>query len=164
MTSIASHPISRDRALRSGDRWLASICLLVVAGTHVPLIPEHLREATYVGVAFILLALTSVLLAGALLVLDTISVWASVAVLNGLAVIAYVVTRTVGLPLLGDDVGNWLEPLSFPALASELIAVAAAMSVLRGESTGPRRRLDTQVPRKWHRSHASAAAGVRPTQ
>lgn len=117
-------------ALRSDDRWLAVVCLLVTAGTHLPLVPEHLREARPLGVAFVLLATACVTLAIALTVRDTVVVWAGVVLLDALAVSAYVVTRTVALAGLSGDVGNWLEPLSFPALTAELLALAVGCSVL----------------------------------
>lgn len=117
------------------------VCLLVDAGAHVPLIPEHWQEARYAGVGFALFAGFSLVLAVAVAGHDTVAVWAGVAVLEVLAISAYVVTRIVALPRLGDDVGSWLEPLSFPALAAELIAVVVAASVL----VRARRRRDTAV-------------------
>lgn len=123
--------------LRAGDRGLAIVCLLVDAGAHVPLIPAHWQEARYAGVGFALFTGVSLVLAVAVAGHDTVAVWAGVAVLEVLAIAAYVVTRIVALPRLGDDVGSWLEPLSFPALAAELIALMVAVSVLvRGRSRG----------------------------
>lgn len=121
---------SRTGALRSDDRWLAVVCLLVTAGTHLPLVPAHLREARVLGVAFALLAVACVALAIGLTARDTVAVWAGVVGLDALAVSAYVGTRTVALPGLSDDVGNWLEPLALPALTAELLALAVGCSVL----------------------------------
>ena len=123
------------RALRSGDRWLVALCLAATAASHVPLIPEHLEEAPYIGVSFAVLAVVSVALGIALVVRDTVAVWSAVALLEGFAVVAYVASRTVGLPLLGDDIGSWAEPLSFPALVSEVIAAAVAFAVVRKART-----------------------------
>jgi hypothetical protein len=140
MTAVAAGPPPRTRAphlrgvgsrpLRTGDRGLAVVCLLVGAGAHVPLIPAHWQEARYAGVAFVIFTVASLALAVVVAGHDTVAVWAGVAALEVLAITAYVVTRTVALPRLGDDVGSWLEPLSFPALAAELIAVVVAVSVL----------------------------------
>lgn len=147
VTAVIASPSPRTRAprlrgvgappLRAGDRGLAFVCLLVGAGAHVPLIPEHWQEARYAGAAFALFAVASLVLAVTLAGHDTVAVWAAVAVLEVLAITAYVVTRTVALPRLGGDVGSWLEPLSFPALAAELIGVVVAASVLvRARATG----------------------------
>lgn len=146
------------RALRSDDRWLAVVCLLVAAGTHLPLVPEHLREARPLGVGFVLLAGACVVLAIALTVRDTVVVWAGVVGLDALAVSAYVVTRTVALPGLSGDVGNWLEPLSFPALTAELVALAVACSVLArqvrsGLGDAPRRTGLPPLAAAAHRAH-----------
>jgi len=131
--------LRRGRVLRSGDRWLVALCLAVTAASHAPLIPEHLKEAPYIGVSFAALALASVVLGLALVLHDSVAVWGAVALLEALAVVAYVVSRTVGLPLLGDDIGSWAEPLSFPALVSEVIAAAMAVTVLRRARTAARR-------------------------
>lgn len=130
MTTPALERTQTHGALRAGDRWLAAVCLLVSAGTHLPLVPEHLAEARYIGIGFLLLALASVALAVSLAVRDTVAVWAVVATVEALALSAYVASRTIGLPLLSDDVGHWLDPWSFPAIAAELIALATAAGVL----------------------------------
>lgn len=127
----AGTPYAERRSWGSEDRWLAATCLVVCAGTHVPLIPEHLEEAPYAGVAFLLLVATASALAMLVLLRDTAWVWAMVAAVNLLAVAAYVLTRTVALPQLADDVGSWTEPLSFPALGSELLAVGVAWAAWR---------------------------------
>ena len=56
-----------------------------------------------------------------------------------LAVTAFLASRTVGLPQLADDVGNWTEPLGFPALVSEslVVALAAAHLTRARAGTGP---------------------------
>jgi hypothetical protein len=110
----------------SPAQWCASILLLVAAGTHIPLVREHLDEAPYVGWLFILLSVVCIALAVAVLFVDHPSVW----LLSGLtcfaAVVAFLASRTVGLPEIGDDVGNWTEPLGIPAVASEVLMVALA--------------------------------------
>ena len=46
--------------------------------------------------------------------------------------VAFVVSRTVGLPQIGDDIGNWTEALGYPALAAEgVVAVVSAMTLVR---------------------------------
>ncbi len=46
------------RSTRTPAQWCASFLLLVAAGTHVPLIEDHLEEAPYVGWLFIALCVT----------------------------------------------------------------------------------------------------------
>jgi hypothetical protein len=56
----------------------------------------------------------------------------------GLAILGYVATRLVGFPMLGDDVGNWLEPLGLASIGSEAVVVVAAIAVLRSASSPSR--------------------------
>jgi hypothetical protein len=110
---------------------------LVAAAAHVPVTGEHLREAPYIGVLFIALEVALVVLAGLVLVSSARLVWWAAAVVPALAVVAYVVSRTVGLPQIGDDVGNWTEPLGVVSVVAETLMVL--LVVARG--LGPVRRL-----------------------
>jgi plastocyanin len=117
--------------LRSPLRWAAVVMLLATAGTHIPLVPEHLDEAPYIGVLFILLSVVSILLAVAVAVRDTRLVWLATGVVGVLSVVAFFASRTVGLPQIGDDVGNWTEPLGYPAVVAELAAAVLAVLAVR---------------------------------
>ncbi|MEP7089507.1 MAG: hypothetical protein ABI776_05300 [Nocardioidaceae bacterium] len=117
--------------LSSPLRWAASVLLLITAATHIPLVPDHLAEAPYIGILFIALSVVSLVLAVLVVVADTAAVWAATGLVTVLAVVAFVVSRTVGLPQIGDDVGNWSDPLSFPAVAAEVLAAVAAVAALR---------------------------------
>lgn len=118
-------------------RWLTALLLLVNAGVHIPLVPEHLDEAPYIGVLFILLSVACIGLAVVIVVVDTTWVWAASGTISLLALVAFVLSRTVGLPQIGDDVGNWTDPLGFPALASEALTVALAAGALRRRTAAP---------------------------
>jgi hypothetical protein len=103
-------------------RTLAAVS--VAAGlAHLPVAPEHLREAPYLGVLFVVFAVIATAL-GALLWLCPAN-WAvgSVGMLCGAAVVAYAATRLVAFPQISDDVGNWLEPWGVVSVALELVAV-----------------------------------------
>ena len=120
--------------LRSPLRWWAGPLLLITAAVHVPLIPSHLEEAPYVGVLFIALAVVCIVLAALLMVRDTRAVWAVAAVVTLMAFATFLFSRTVGLPQVGDDIGNWSDPLGFPALFAESLATLVAFSVLHRTS------------------------------
>jgi hypothetical protein len=47
------------------------------------------------------------------------------------AVVAYALSRTIGLPLMADDVGNWLEPLGIVSVVTETAVSALALVALR---------------------------------
>lgn len=50
---------------------------------------------------------------------------------------AYVLSPSVGLPEIGDDVGNWLEPLGVVAILAELVCAALAGAVLAWAAVPP---------------------------
>ncbi|HEY6932248.1 MAG TPA: hypothetical protein VI452_02520 [Marmoricola sp.] len=132
--------------VRSPFRWAAALTLLVTAGTHIPLIPEHLEEAPYVGALFIALSLVSSILAVAVVVRDVPAVWAISGTVTLLALVAFLVSRTVGLPQIGDDIGNWTEPLGYPALAAELATVVLAGLVIGRGPTGAAGTTRSRLP------------------
>ncbi|HEY2879925.1 hypothetical protein [Nocardioides sp.] len=123
----------------SPAQWCASLLLLVAAGTHIPLIQDHLEEAPYVGWLFVILSVVCVALAIAILFVDRAGVWALGGVTCLAAVVAFLASRTVGLPQIGDDVGNWTDPLGFPAVASEALMAALAYVHLRARPRTGRR-------------------------
>jgi hypothetical protein len=121
---------------RSASLWSASFLLLVAAGTHIPLISDHLEEAPYIGWLFILLSVVCIALAVAVLFIDNAEVWVLSAAVCFAAVVGFLASRTVGLPQIRDDVGNWTDPLGIPAVAAEALMVALAWLHLRNASEG----------------------------
>lgn len=109
---------------------MTALCALVAGASHVPLISAHLREAPYIGWSFVVLVAASVVIAFALMRTDKPTVWIAVGLVYAAALFAYLLSRTTGLPQIRDDLGNWTEPESFPALASEALAVLLAAKVI----------------------------------
>ncbi|MCZ2404771.1 hypothetical protein IV498_16710 [Paenarthrobacter sp. Z7-10] len=126
-------------------RALPAAALVVAGAAHIPVIPAHLHEAPYIGILFILLAAGSFVLAGVLTFYDVAAAYVLTAVVMALALVAYIISRTFGLPLIGDDVGNWLAPLGVVSVIAEIVACAAAIALSR------------KSPR-WLGAHASTAA------
>ena len=113
------------------SRWLTAACLAVIAAVHIAIAPDHLREAPYAGVLFIALATAALASAGLLLATRDERVWAAAVALCGGALAAYVMSRSVGLPSLGDDIGDWLNPLGVLAVLSETAALLISGQALR---------------------------------
>jgi len=142
MTDLASRPPSaavvtvrapwplRGDALASPWRMLAAVGALGEAVAHIPVIDAHLAEAPYIGVGFVLVTIAGLTLGTWLLTDDTAGVWAATAAVAVLALAAYVLSRTVGLPQIGDDIGNWGEPLGVVAIVFEALMVVAAVPAL----------------------------------
>ena len=123
----------------SRSQWCASFLLVVAAAAHIPLIQDHLKEAPYVGWGFILLSVTCLVLAVAMLFLESPGVWLLSGAVCLAAVMAFLASRTVGLPQIGDDVGNWTDPMGFPAVTSEVLMTALAAVHLRRLHAQPAR-------------------------
>lgn len=108
-------------------RLVAAAAAIAEATAHMPVIAVHLTEAPYIGVAFVLLTVAGFLLAQLLLTADTQAVWLSTAVVSALALAAFIYSRTVGLPMIEDHVGDWSDPLGTVAIVSEAVMLAAAI-------------------------------------
>lgn len=117
--------------IRYRSRALTAAAALVAAVAHIPVIGDHLKEAPYMGVLFVLLTAACVLLAAALLIVDNVAVYSTAAVICGLAILGYAATRLVAFPDLADDVGNWFEPLGIVAVLSEATVVALSLMAIR---------------------------------
>jgi hypothetical protein len=117
------------RPLRSPLRYPAAALATVAGLAHVPVTPEHLQEAPYIGVLFIVFTVTAVLTATALLISDVPAAWLFLGGSCALAAAAYVVSRTLGLPLMADDVNNWFEPLGVLSLVTETLTAGLAADV-----------------------------------
>jgi hypothetical protein len=122
------------RPERSPWRLLAAAGAIAEAVAHIPVIEDHLMEAPYIGVLFVLVTVAGFLLAVLLLTADSRAVWVSTAVVSALALAAYVLSRTVGLPQIEDDIGNWSDALGTLAIVGEAVMLLAAIPHLRRRS------------------------------
>lgn len=138
-TAAANHVHGHFSTTDSPLRWPCAALIIVIAAAHVALVPAHLREAPYAAVLFIALAGACLMIAVVLIACDTRSVWASAGALTSAAALAYVFSRSVGLPKLGDDVGQWLDPLGVVALTCEAATTWLACAVLLWWPFGQRR-------------------------
>ena len=121
----------------STKRDLLIVTCAVSAGVHTALVPEHLEESTAAGAGFIAAAI----ILGALVVAITVrpaaraTVAAAALTFAGL-IVSYALATTVGMPVLMPEP----EPVDGLALATkavELAGLAAALGLLRRESTNP---------------------------
>ena len=69
-------------------------------------------------------------LAALILVRDHPLVWTAGGCVAASAIVAYVLSRSVGLPMMSDDIGDWLNPLGVGALCAESITVAISLLAL----------------------------------
>jgi hypothetical protein len=103
---------------------LAAAALVTTAVVHLALVPEHLREAPYAAVLFAGLSVLALALALLVVRRDDPAVWLAVEALAISALLAYVASRSVGLPSLDDDIGDWVNPLGIAAISHRTAAAA----------------------------------------
>lgn len=126
MSRTAAYEVGTPLALRV----VAAAAAAGAAFAHIPPMGTHFEEVPYIGVAFALL--TTVCLAGIIGVLaDERPIWwLGMGAGCGIAIVAYVVSRTVGLPGMADDIGHWTEPLGVVSVVTESITVAISAAAL----------------------------------
>ena len=134
--------------MRSRERNASVVALgcAVSAGVHAALVPEHLREAPQLGVAFVVA--TGLLLAAAIGVAirpgDARAARAAQVLLVGLLA-GYLASRTAGIPLLEPR----REPADALGLATKAVELLALLFTLRLPQTAGGRRppLNQEVAR-----------------
>lgn len=132
-TGNDDHLINRlvdGTAERSPVRLIAAAAAAGMAVAHIPVAKQHLSEAPYIGIGFVLLTIAGLMLVQLLLNRDTVAVWTAALVVSALALLGYLLSRTVGLPQITDDIGNWSDPLGVVAIVSETVLLLAAVGHL----------------------------------
>jgi peptidoglycan/LPS O-acetylase OafA/YrhL len=128
--------IHESRALSSSTSALRLVAiggLLMTAWVHAKEAAHKLEEVQYLGIGYLLLIAAAGIAAGLLIAHDRRGWW-----LGGAAcaatLVGYTLTRTTGLPLSKDDIGNWTESAAIAAGLAELVVVAACAVALRNRS------------------------------
>jgi hypothetical protein len=116
--------------LRFRWRWALTVCAVISAAAHVPVVGEHLLEAPYMGEEFIVLIVGCLLIGAAALICDSVALYLLAVIACGLAITGYAATRIVAFPRLADDVGNWFEPLGVVSISAEAAVVVIALCAL----------------------------------
>ncbi len=119
--------------MTSGSRRFAGLLLLTTALAHGWLAPDHRTHAPVLGLLFVAFAVAGTLLAG--LLLTTGQGLAPAGGLCVLAIGAYLLSRTVGLPAHAHDIGDWSDPLANVCLACEAAVVALGLRARRTRRT-----------------------------
>ncbi len=124
--AVTTTSISDLSAVR---RAVAAMLLLGIALIHVIDVKDKFDEVPYIGVLFIALIASSLILAELLARSDDPMVWLAAAALAGATILGYVMSRTTGLPGEGGaEIGNWWESLGLASLFVEAgVVLLAAM-------------------------------------
>ena len=112
-------------------RAIAVVALAGIALIHVLDAPGTFQGTAYKGWLYVALISGCVLTAGVLIRRGDPRAWAAGAMLASGAIVAFVVSRTIGLPQGADDIGNWTEPLGMASLFVEGGLLALCLERLR---------------------------------
>jgi hypothetical protein len=107
-------------------RVAGAIALAAVAIIHVLDLPDTLQETPLIGYSYFLLIGAAMSSAVALLTVRAPHVWALADLIAASAILAYVLSRTTGLPTDPFDIGNWDCSLGTAALSTETLIVLLA--------------------------------------
>lgn len=102
------------------------IALAAVAIVHVSDLSDTLEEIPLIGYGYLLLIGASVVTAAMLMTVPGPRVWALADLVASGAILAYVLSRTTGLPTDTLDIGNWNCALGTAAISTETLIVLLA--------------------------------------
>jgi uncharacterized membrane protein HdeD (DUF308 family) len=124
------------RQIPKGFRW-AGVLLIIACGLiHLVSAPDHLQEATYVGVLFLANG-AGALVAAFGIYRNRLWGWVLGALVAGGAFVMFIVSRLIGLPAYQEHVGMWVgdsfgDRLGIPSVFVEApLVVLAAVVVAR---------------------------------
>jgi Na+/proline symporter len=138
-------------AVRDGiTRAVAIIGLAGFALIHLLDLPDTMSGTPYIGWMYIGLIVSAIGLAGVLTRTSNTRIWTAAAGLVISVILAYVLSRTTGLPQSSDDIGNWGQPLGIAMLFVGGSLLALIGTVLLGR----------RAPRRLHLA-ASRMANMR---
>jgi 4-amino-4-deoxy-L-arabinose transferase-like glycosyltransferase len=134
-------------------RTAAIVGLLGIAVTHVGELGDKLEESAVRYQAYLFIALIVGCIALALMARHTPERpwWTGVLAVSVLPFVAFIVSRTVGLPGGEDDIGAWSEPAGIASLLFEAFTAIVAVRALSLIGTARQRvfaRRPAQQPRR----------------
>ena len=114
---------------------LVVLAAAVSAGIHAGLVPEHLGEMPLLGVSFIFATLALLAIGAAVAIRPEAQLPASLAALlfAGL-ILAYVASRTTGLPVLEPE-PEPVDAIGIVTVAVQLVGALAALWLIRTEGS-----------------------------
>jgi hypothetical protein len=125
-------------------RTVTTLGLVVIALIHVLELPDTLGEEGYVGGLFIAAIVSSLLLAAILTRTDDSRAWIATGGFAGLVLIAFLFSRTTGLPGFTDYKGVWDESSGLESMVVEGLVVLVTCVVLATRTAIARQRVETR--------------------
>lgn len=138
----ADAPSSRlaDLVRDVGARALTAAGLAGIALIHLLDSIGKYHETRYLFWMYVALMVASLVVGAALLHTRRRGAWLAAAGLAAIALVGYVINRTVGLPDATGDIGNWTEPIGLASLFVEAVVIAMSLYGFRLATTRPHLR------------------------
>jgi Kef-type K+ transport system membrane component KefB len=138
MTSVPSRGRNQTtpgipRPPQAGQDVARAVGAVAVAGVgliHFLLLSDAFKDITYLGVLFLALILGSLWAAHRLIRVGDTWGWLMAGGLAVATLIAYIVSRTFGLPAFTEDIGNWTEPLGLTSVFVEAMLTLLSLETL----------------------------------
>jgi hypothetical protein len=125
-TAPARHATDADMVARG----VGAAGILGVGLIHLVDVIGKFEETAYLGVLYVALIAASVVAARHLVMVGDRRSWLLAGGLAGATLVAYAVSRSVGLPAATHDIGNWAEPLGLASLFVEGVVVLLSAEML----------------------------------
>ncbi len=154
---MSSQPTPIHTAVGDGiARAVAAVGLAGFALIHLLDLPDTMTGTPYIGWLYIGLIVSALGLAGALVRTSDSRVWLASTGLVVSVIVAYVLSRTTGLPQSTDDIGNWAQPggIAMLFVGGCLLAVNTAVLAARRAVTASARPQWARFPQQRLRSLA----------
>ena len=139
-------------------RTVATLGLLGIALIHILELPDTLDDKGYVGGLFIAAIVSSLLLAAILTRTDDSRVWIATGGFAALVLIAFLFSRTTGLPGFTDYKGVWDDSSGLRSMVVEGLVVLVSGAVLASRSTAMARLPEETRDRSGRASRPGPAA------
>ncbi len=127
MNNAKNSASNNNKILSDALVWLGIATIVTTGVIHFIETPDNLQEVPYKGILFILNGIGS-LAAAYLIARNKAAGWQLGIAVAGSAAIAYVLSRTVGLPQLPAEPDAWFEPLGIASLMAELAFLGIALA------------------------------------
>ena len=119
-------------------RGLGGVLLLGVAEIHFLDVFDKFDESVAQGWMFASLIVGCLVATVALVHRSTLLVWTLAAMCGAAPIAGYIVSRSLGLAGVADDIGNWKEPLGLASLSVEgsllLVSIYGFLNTRRSDS------------------------------
>lgn len=130
MTSSAA-PANGRTADRGSWRGAGALALLAIPATHLIALQDWHARAGYLDAGLLVVCVAAVVAAAAVATRGRRADWLLAAGVAGSAAAGYLISRGIGWPGAGQEVGRWWSLAGSAALLADLLALAVAGAALR---------------------------------